>query len=142
VAIFQPCLTCLHKDCQLPPSGDSGHDLDWLGSHPGGFAGPWQPTQFNSLVSDVEELNIRPSAPKGAIDFEGLTARLKPRPFKTKSEPEFFRGLLKPAYSLTQNDDYSKPVARSSKLEAVVLRSWDNAVAARVVCKTLRIQIW
>ena len=34
------------------------------------------------------------SAAKAAIDFAALTARLKPRPFKTKSKPEFFRSLL------------------------------------------------
>ena len=91
---------------------DSAHDLDWLGSGSGRFTGHWKPTQFNSLVPDAEKRNVRPSAPKGAFDFEGLTARLKPRPFKTKSEPEFFRSLLKPAYLLTLNDDYAKPVAR------------------------------
>jgi phage baseplate assembly protein W len=31
--------------------------------------------------------------------------------------------------------------ARGSQLEALVFRPWDNAVAARVVCETLRIQI-
>jgi hypothetical protein len=67
--------------------------LDWVGSDPGRFAGRWKPIQFNSLVPNAEKRNVRPSAPKGAIDFEGLTARLKPRPFKTKSEPEFFRSL-------------------------------------------------
>ena len=87
-------------------------------------------TQFKSLAPDAEKLNVRPSAPKGAIDFEELTARLKPRPFKTKSEPEFFRSRLKPAYLLALDDDYSKPVARSSQLEALVFRSWDNAGAA------------
>ena len=96
--------------------GDSAHDLDWLGSDPARFAGHWKLTQFNSLVPDAEKLNVRPSAPKGAIDFEGLTVRLKTRPFKTKSEPEIFRSLLKPAYLSTLNDDYSKPVARSSTL--------------------------
>jgi len=35
-----------------------------------------------------------PSAAKAAIDFAALTARLKPRPFKAKSKPEFFRRLL------------------------------------------------
>jgi hypothetical protein len=30
---------------------------------------------------------------KAAIDFATLTARLKPRPFKAKSKPEFFRNL-------------------------------------------------
>ena len=31
------------------------------------------------------------SAAKAVIDFATVTARLKPRPFKAKSEPEFFR---------------------------------------------------
>jgi hypothetical protein len=35
----------------------------------------------------------RPSAAKAAIDFAALTARLKPRPFKTRSKSEFFRKL-------------------------------------------------
>src|SRR5713101_1977414 len=34
------------------------------------------------------------SAAKAAIDFVALTARLKPRPFKTRSKSEFFRSLL------------------------------------------------
>jgi hypothetical protein len=34
-----------------------------------------------------------PSAAKTTIDFGARTARLKPRPFKAKSEPEFFRKL-------------------------------------------------
>jgi hypothetical protein len=34
-----------------------------------------------------------PSAAKAAIDFAALTARLKPRPFKAQSKPEFFRKL-------------------------------------------------
>ena len=31
-----------------------------------------------------------PPAAKACVDFAALTARLKPRPFKTKSKPEFF----------------------------------------------------
>jgi hypothetical protein len=38
---------------------------------------------------------ISPSA-KTAADFAVLTARLKPRPFKTRSRPKFFRGPLFP----------------------------------------------
>jgi hypothetical protein len=34
------------------------------------------------------------SAAKTGVDFAALTARLKPRPFKTKSRPEFFRKLF------------------------------------------------
>ena len=69
--------------------GDSAHDLDWLGSDPARFAGHWKLTQFNSLVPDAEKLNVRPSAPKGAIDFEGLTTRLKPRPSKQSQNQSF-----------------------------------------------------
>jgi hypothetical protein len=43
----------------------------------------------------AEKVEIATAAPKGATDFEGLTARLKPHPFKTKSKPEFFRSLQK-----------------------------------------------
>jgi hypothetical protein len=35
-------------------NGDSAHDLDWLGSGPGRFAGHWKPPQFNSLVPDAD----------------------------------------------------------------------------------------
>jgi hypothetical protein len=38
---------------------------------------------------------VQPAAAKAAIDFAALTARLKPRPFKTRSKSEFFRSLLK-----------------------------------------------
>jgi hypothetical protein len=34
-----------------------------------------------------------PSAAKAGVDFATLTARLKPRPFKTKSKSELFRSL-------------------------------------------------
>jgi hypothetical protein len=34
-----------------------------------------------------------PSAAKACVDFAALTAQQKPRPFKTKSKPEFFRKL-------------------------------------------------
>jgi hypothetical protein len=34
------------------------------------------------------------SAAKAAINFAAVTARLKPRPFKTKSIAEFFRKLF------------------------------------------------
>jgi hypothetical protein len=37
------------------------------------------------------------SAAKAGIDFAALMARLKPRPFKTKSKPEFRRKLCKAA---------------------------------------------
>lgn len=43
----------------------------------------------------AEKVEIATAAPKGATDFEGLTARLKPHRFKTKSKPEFFRSLQK-----------------------------------------------
>jgi hypothetical protein len=36
---------------------------------------------------------VQPAASKAAIDFAALTARLKPRPFKTRSKSEFFRKL-------------------------------------------------
>jgi hypothetical protein len=39
---------------------------------------------------------VQPAAAKAAIDFAALTARLKPRPFKTRSKSEFFRNLLGP----------------------------------------------
>ena len=45
---------------------------------------------------------VQPAAAKAAIDFAALTARLKPRPFKTRSKfdkrrskSEFFRSLLR-----------------------------------------------
>jgi hypothetical protein len=36
---------------------------------------------------------VQPAAAKAAIDFAALTARLKPRSFKTRSKSEFFRKL-------------------------------------------------
>jgi hypothetical protein len=35
-----------------------------------------------------------PSATKAAVDFLALTARLKPRPFKAKLQPTFFKITL------------------------------------------------
>jgi hypothetical protein len=49
------------------PTGDSAHELDWVGSDPSRFAGHWEPTQFNSLVPDAEKLNILPSTPKERV---------------------------------------------------------------------------
>src|ERR1019366_8532486 len=43
----------------------------------------------------------RPSAAKAGIDFVILAARLKPRPFKTKSKPRVFSRPIKPC--LTQS---------------------------------------
>src|ERR1019366_5560231 len=62
---------------------------------------------------------------KGAIDFEGLTARLKPRPFKNKVRTRVFpqpakaRVFIGPERRLLE--------AHGSQLEARVFRSWDNA---------------
>src|ERR1019366_2693665 len=62
---------------------------------------------------------------KGAIDFEGLTSRLKPRPFKNKVRTRVFpqpakaRVFIRPERRLLE--------ARGSQLEALVFRSWDNA---------------
>jgi hypothetical protein len=36
---------------------------------------------------------VQPAAAKAAIDFAALAARLKPRPFKTRSKSEFLRKL-------------------------------------------------
>jgi hypothetical protein len=36
---------------------------------------------------------MSPAVAKAAIDFAALTARLKPRPFKTGSKSGFFRKL-------------------------------------------------
>ena len=39
----------------------------------------------------AEKVSVRPSAPKGAVDFEGFAASLKRCP---DTRPEFFRSLL------------------------------------------------
>ncbi len=47
---------------------------------------------------DVKKWHCRPrvpSAAKAGLDFAALTARLKPRPFKTKSKSEFFPQAVK-----------------------------------------------
>jgi hypothetical protein len=51
---------------------------------------------IHAMANRASRAGIRPrltSAAKAAINFAALTARLKPRPFKTKSKPEFFRSL-------------------------------------------------
>jgi hypothetical protein len=50
---------------------------------------------------------VPPAAAKAAIGFAALTARLKPRPFKTRSKSEFFRKLSRRALPKTgANEDY------------------------------------
>ena len=44
----------------------------------------------SAAEQDAEKLNVRPSAPKGAIDFEGLAVSLKRYP---DTNPWFFRKL-------------------------------------------------
>jgi hypothetical protein len=45
------------------------------------------------MTQDGTAEKLVPAAAKAAVDFATLTARLKPRPFKTKSTFEFFRSL-------------------------------------------------
>jgi hypothetical protein len=35
-------------------TGINAHELDWVGSDPGRFAGHWKPAQCNSLVPDPD----------------------------------------------------------------------------------------
>jgi hypothetical protein len=61
----------------------------------GGLAGGNGMEEFEGIAAEeaAEKVEIATAAPKGAVDFEGPTARLKPRPFKTRSRSEFFRSL-------------------------------------------------
>ncbi len=61
---------------------------------PGSFASGHRFTGCGKTPSLAQSVT---SAAKAAIDFVALTARLKPRPFKTRSKSEFFRSLFSDA---------------------------------------------